>query len=184
MPGCSHVRLVRAGQASARPSVLFVNGFNSTYTASRKVSRLSTFVTEELHTTFLTYDHAGHGPAPATPLRDATLTQWREDLRAVVACERCAGEAPVGYYPIYRPLVDSIATHALPPKVACPVALVHGTHDSDVGVDAVGDWASAQVMQGAPVSLTWVPGGDHRLSAPAHLDVIELQLLTLFRHVG
>ncbi|EQC36744.1 hypothetical protein SDRG_06180 [Saprolegnia diclina VS20] len=254
MAPCSHVRLVRVGQASTRPSVLFVNGFNSSHTASRKVSRLSAFVAQELHTTFLTYDHAGHGPAPATPMRNATLTQWRDDLHSVVACERCSGERPVvligssmgfflsllvasalptriagilgvgaslglerffleftaakangstesdengveyyrrpstyaaaGYYPIYRPLVDSIAAHPLPRKAACPVALVHGTHDSDVGVELIGNWASTQGTQGAPVSLTWVPGGDHRLSAPAHLDVIEHQLLALFHRIG
>lgn len=76
-------------------------------------------------------------------------------------------------YRYCRALIEDAAQACLldsPIAIDVPVRLLHGEADADV------PWAiSCRLMAAltsADVTLTLVKGGDHRLSAPAHLDLL------------
>ena len=79
------------------------------------------------------------------------------------------GDAP---YPITQKLIDESRQHEVldgPPVVVNgPVTILHGTADDVVPLthaQSVANW-----VQGDPVTLTAIEGGDHRLSTPSDLD--------------
>lgn len=75
-------------------------------------------------------------------------------------------------YPITAKLIEESINHevldAPPVRVDGPVTILHGTKDEVVPLthaQAVADW-----VQGDPVTLTTIEGGDHRLSTAPDLD--------------
>jgi len=83
------------------------------------------------------------------------------------------GEAP---YPITRALIEDGRRHLVlgePLTVPCPVRMVHGLADTDV------PWQHAMKLADAirgDVTVTLVKDGDHRLSTPPALRLIERTL--------
>ncbi|KAI9332189.1 Alpha/Beta hydrolase protein [Obelidium mucronatum] len=73
-------------RAENKLCVLLIGGFKSTFTDSKKATFIKNLCEATLAADFVTFDHAGHGPDPATPFHDCTLTTWREDV-----CELLAG---------------------------------------------------------------------------------------------
>jgi pimeloyl-ACP methyl ester carboxylesterase len=74
-------------------------------------------------------------------------------------------------YPITRHLIEEGRAHLLeghPFDPGCPLRILQGMRDPDV------PWRHAlalvDLLAGADVELTLIKGGDHRLSAPAHLE--------------
>ena len=83
-------------------------------------------------------------------------------------------------YPITRALIEDGRHHLLlgrPFPVSCPVRILQGDADPDV------PWTHAKRafddLSGGDVSLTLIKGGDHRLSEPAHLELLRRMALEL-----
>jgi len=82
-------------------------------------------------------------------------------------------------YPITRALIEDGRTNLLldrPIVLRCPVRIVHGMQDPDV------PWAHAMKLVaalGPNTEITLVKDGDHRLSTPHELAVIERTLRAL-----
>ncbi|OQR94807.1 hypothetical protein THRCLA_22212 [Thraustotheca clavata] len=91
---CRHVPLALVEYVSELPPVLFINGFRSTYTNSRKVKHVQR-VCQDLQAKFITYDHAGHGPNPIIPFPLTTLQMWERDLINLLHCQKCTGTKPM-----------------------------------------------------------------------------------------
>ncbi len=77
-------------------------------------------------------------------------------------------------HPFTRKLLEDGKNHLLLGKaidLACPVRLIHGKKDADV------PWQkSAQIKErltSKDVMVTWVDDGDHRLSRPQDLELID-----------
>ena len=76
-------------------------------------------------------------------------------------------------YPISRRMLDEAAAHRVLDRrlvFGFPVHLLHGTADADVPVAL--SLRLARAIDGPDVAVTLIPGGDHRLSAPADLDLL------------
>jgi pimeloyl-ACP methyl ester carboxylesterase len=90
---------------------------------------------------------------------------------------------PSGYgdpYPLTRRLFEDAKQHLLlhaKIPVRCPVRLIHGKQDPDV------PWQKSRQIQdrlAAPDSrIIWVEDGDHRLSRPQDLELIDQTLVEL-----
>jgi pimeloyl-ACP methyl ester carboxylesterase len=83
-------------------------------------------------------------------------------------------------YRYSRTLIDDAQAACLleaPIPLDCPVRLLHGQDDPDV------PWAVSQrlmaQLRSTDVQLTLVKGGDHRLSSPADLALLERTLESL-----
>jgi pimeloyl-ACP methyl ester carboxylesterase len=83
-------------------------------------------------------------------------------------------------YPITRRLIEDGRTRLLldaPIALDCPIRLLHGQRDPDV------PWETAlhiaERLTGADVQVTLVKDGDHRLSRPRDLALLERVLLPL-----
>lgn len=84
------------------------------------------------------------------------------------------GEEP---YLITRALIEEGRQHLLlqaPIRLSCPVRLLHGLEDADVPFDCSLQLADA--LESADVEVTLVKGGDHRLSEPANLALLDATL--------
>lgn len=84
-------------------------------------------------------------------------------------------------YRYSRTLIDDAGTACLldaPIPLDCPVRLLHGQDDPDV------PWAISQrlmaSLRSTDVQLTLVKGGDHRLSSPSDLALLERTLESLY----
>ena len=76
-------------------------------------------------------------------------------------------------YPISRLMLEEAREHLLLPRrlrFDFPVRLLHGLADPDVPASL--SLRLAHAIDGADVSVTLIPGGDHRLSSPADLDLL------------
>ncbi len=92
------------------------------------------------------------------------------------------GEEP---YVITRHLIEEGRNHLLlqsPIPIACPVRLLHGLEDADVPFDV--SLSLVDALQGEDVQVTLVKGGDHRLSEPANLALLDATLDRLVAQVG
>jgi pimeloyl-ACP methyl ester carboxylesterase len=85
-------------------------------------------------------------------------------------------------YPITARLIEDGRRHALlgsPIPLACPIRLLQGMEDPDV------PWRHAlrlvEALAGGDVRLALVKDGDHRLSRPADLALLEETLAPLLR---
>lgn len=79
-----------------------------------------------------------------------------------------------GPYPLTRRMIEDGRRHRILGErwnPGCPVHLLHGMKDPDV------PWresaAIAETLRGAPVRVTLIPDGDHRLSRDSDLDRLE-----------
>jgi len=118
--------------------------------------------------------------APATDFTEALI--WARLPHAARAQMMEAGEAlrPSAYdpepYPITRSLIEDGRKHLLlggPLAFGCPVRIVQGMVDPDV------PWEHAlRLVQGmdGDVRLTLIKNGDHRLSTPDDIQMIEQTL--------
>jgi pimeloyl-ACP methyl ester carboxylesterase len=82
--------------------------------------------------------------------------------------------------PITRALIEDGRKHVIlgaPIETGCPVYILHGTADPDVpwtlSVELIGKLA------GERVTLTLVKDGDHRLSTPPDLELLERAVATI-----
>lgn len=83
-------------------------------------------------------------------------------------------------YPISGQLIENSRAHCLldgPVAVEVPVRMLHGTADTDVPYDL--SVALMSAITSSDVQLTLVKDGDHRLSSPQHLMLLENTLLAL-----
>ncbi len=83
-------------------------------------------------------------------------------------------------YPITRRLIEDGRRRLLldgPIALDCPVRLLHGQRDPDVPWDIA--LRIAERLTGADVQVTLVKDGDHRLSRPQDLALLERVLLVL-----
>jgi pimeloyl-ACP methyl ester carboxylesterase len=79
-----------------------------------------------------------------------------------------------GPYPITRDLIVDGRRHLLLGQtidIACPVRLLHGARDPDVPLGLVMELTG--VLCAADLSVSVVPDGDHRLSRPQDLALLE-----------
>jgi len=86
---------------------------------------------------------------------------------------------PEGYVLTAKLIADG-GRHALLPGpigIRCPVRLLHGLADPDVPWQHSVELADA--LESTDVRLTLVKGGDHRLSEPAHLALLEAAVVGL-----
>lgn len=67
-------------------------------------------------------------------------------------------------------------------QITCPVRILHGALDDVVPVDI--SRALVRQLAGADVALTEVKDGDHRLSAPRDLDLLQGAVAQLARQLG
>ncbi|MEM7279832.1 MAG: alpha/beta hydrolase [Pseudomonadota bacterium] len=86
-------------------------------------------------------------------------------------------------YIISRQLIEGSKGHCLLGSdidLQCPVHLIHGTHDTDI------DWRTtprfARAVTNATVTVTLIPGGDHRLSSTEQLATIIAAVARLRQH--
>jgi len=87
-------------------------------------------------------------------------------------------------YPITRRLIEEARGHLLlrgPIPVRCPVRLIHGMRDPDV------PWRTSlrliECLEGDDARLTLVKDGDHRLSRPEDLILLERTIGTVLDEV-
>ncbi|MEM7259628.1 MAG: alpha/beta hydrolase [Pseudomonadota bacterium] len=88
-------------------------------------------------------------------------------------------------YPITRQLLDNSRQHCVlhgAIDIDIPVRMLHGTSDEDVPYEL-----SIELMQtigSANVELTLVKDGDHRLSEPSQLTLLEQTITTLYKSLN
>jgi pimeloyl-ACP methyl ester carboxylesterase len=90
-----------------------------------------------------------------------------------------------GPYPITRHLIEDGRTHLLldgPIALDCPVRLLHGQRDPDVPWETA--LRIAERVIGADVQVTLVKDGDHRLSRPDDLGLLDRTLAPLLMQDG
>ena len=88
-------------------------------------------------------------------------------------------------YPITRRLIEDGRTHLLldrPIPLDCPVRLLHGQRDPDVPWETA--LRIAERVSSADVQLVLVKDGDHRLSRPQDLALLERTLAPLLAQDG
>ncbi|HVP85574.1 MAG TPA: alpha/beta hydrolase [Rhizomicrobium sp.] len=126
--------------------------------------------------------------APATDFTEALLwSRLPEDAKRQIA-EKGEWQRPSAYdpepYPITRNLIEDGRKHLLMDgslRLSFPVRIVQGMKDPDV------PWEHAlklnELIEG-DVALTLIKNGDHRLSTPEHLRLIEQTLDGLVMEVA
>jgi pimeloyl-ACP methyl ester carboxylesterase len=90
-----------------------------------------------------------------------------------------------GPYPITRHLIEDGRMHLLldaPIALDCPVRLLHGQRDPDVPWETA--LRIAERVIGADVQVTLVKDGDHRLSRPDDLGLLDRTLAPLLMQDG
>ena len=129
----------------------------------------------------------GIAPAPDFS-EDVWLHEFNDQQRQEVL-EKGVFRRPSAYddagYPLYRHLFEDGRRHLLlhqPINIACPVHIVQGKKD-----DAV-HWTKAEKIKGKLISknvvITYIDDGDHRLSRPEDLNVIDEKVIELSRASG
>ncbi len=108
----------------------------------------------------------------------ATEAQKKDLLKnGVYYAPSCYGEPP---YPITLRLIEEGRSHLLltsaekPIAVTCPVRLIHGMQDTDVPWQLSVQLAAR--LASAEVEVTLVKSGNHRMSEPENLTLIERML--------
>jgi alpha-beta hydrolase superfamily lysophospholipase len=102
------------------------------------------------------------------PSGEAQKKEWRDN--GVVYAPSCYGEEP---YPITRLLIEEARQHLMmdkPIPIAGPIRLMHGIADRDVPWQLAVEWM--QHMASTDSSIELIKDGDHRLSAPKHLEIL------------
>lgn len=126
--------------------------------------------------------------APATDFTEALLwSRLPEDARRQIV-EEGEWKRPSAYdpepYPITRNLIEDGRRHLLmgqPLRLSFPVRIVQGMKDPDVPWEHV--LKLNELIEG-DVALTLIKNGDHRLSTPEHLQLIEQALDGLVMEVA
>jgi pimeloyl-ACP methyl ester carboxylesterase len=180
------------------PGIVFLIGFNSAMTGT-KATWLAERCHAEGRA-FLRFDPFGHGESSGR-LAEGTVGRWAADAIAMIdaltegpqllvgssmgawiaSLAALAREGvwlrPSAYgpdpYPISRLMLEEAREHLLLPRrlrFDFPVRLLHGLADPDVPASL--SLRLAHAIDGADVSVTLIPGGDHRLSSPADLDLL------------
>jgi len=115
--------------------------------------------------------------APATDMTELMVSQMTKKQRRELDKNGFA-EEPSAYSPepyrINRGLIDDGRQHLLFGRVietGCPVAILQGAKDRDVPKEHAMKLVEHLVMD--PTMLTLVPDGDHRLSRPEDLALLE-----------
>jgi pimeloyl-ACP methyl ester carboxylesterase len=94
--------------------------------------------------------------------------------------EYCNDPAADSSYPITRLLIEDGRNHLLlgtPIPITCPVRLIHGMKDADVPPDV-----SLQILNhlaSNDATATFLKSGDHRMSSPEALTLLEKTLVEL-----
>ncbi len=87
-------------------------------------------------------------------------------------------------YVITRALIEEGRRHLLlqsPIRLSCPVRLLHGMEDTDVPFDC--SLSLVDALESQDVEVTLVKGGDHRLSEPANLALLDATLDRLLQQI-
>lgn len=118
--------------------------------------------------------------APATDMTDLMLAQMPEAARAALDAQGYV-ERPSDYgaepYRITRGLIADGATHRLfgrSIETGCPVAILQGARDVDVPREHAQRLLAHLLTD--PVTFTLVPDGEHRMSRPQDLALLERTL--------
>jgi len=129
--------------------------------------------------------------APALSFTDRCYDSLTPAQRAALASGRsiCLGSdyaTPRGSDLVHGEFFEAARAFAVPEAagrlgVRCPVRILHGARDEVVPV-AVGERLVGQ-LAGEDVSLTVVKDGDHRLSAPRDLEMLEGAVEQLYRQL-
>lgn len=121
--------------------------------------------------------------APATDMThlmlDAMSAAQRRQLDKAGYAEKSTPYDPRPYR-ITRALIDDGEQHLMfgrAIETGCPVAILQGARDVDVPKEHTA--RLVQHLVSDPVTLTLVPDGDHRLSRPEDLDLLQRTLRTL-----
>ena len=115
--------------------------------------------------------------APATDMTEMMLSQMTRKQRTALDKQGFVdvpSEYADGPYRIERALIEDGKTHLLfgrAIETGCPVAILQGARDRDVPKEHAA--RLVEHILSDPVSLTLVPDGDHRLSRPEDLALIE-----------
>lgn len=123
--------------------------------------------------------------APATDMASELMwPEMDEAARRAVAVDGVYYR-PSGYgepYPVTLKLLEDGDQHRLLPRglhLPFPVRILQGSEDVDVPpAHAV---KTFEALQGSDITLTFVKGGDHRLSTPGHLRLLQETTLQLAR---
>ncbi len=115
--------------------------------------------------------------APATDMTDLMLAQMPKKYRTLLSRQGYV-DTPSDYsadpYRINKSLIDDGKTHLLfgrAIETGCPVTILQGARDKDV--PKAHAMKLVQHLLTDPVTLTLVPDGDHRLSRPEDLMLLE-----------
>jgi pimeloyl-ACP methyl ester carboxylesterase len=121
--------------------------------------------------------------APAIDMTSALMWERFPASAREALIEKGIWEMPSAYgapYPITMRLIDDGEHHSLLPDglaLPIPVRILQGTDDLDVPPDHAIRTMTA--IRAADVTLTLVKGGDHRLSAPHQLRLLQETVLAL-----
>jgi len=121
--------------------------------------------------------------APATDMTSALMWERFPAEAKQALMERGIWEMPSAYgapYPITAKLIDDGADHCILPDgmaLSMPIRILQGTEDLDVPPDHAVRTMSA--VRATDMTLTLIKGGDHRLSAPHQLRLMQETVLAL-----
>ncbi len=90
-----------------------------------------------------------------------------------------------GPYVITRHLIEEGRNHLLlqaPIAITCPVRLLHGLEDADVPYEC--SLALVDALKSDDVEATLVKGGNHRLSEPVNLTLLDVTLDRLVEQIA
>jgi len=129
------------------------------------------------------------GIAAAPDFTEELMWEQMPPERRQTLLERGFLEEPSDYSDepliVTRQLIEEGRNHLLlarPIPLSCPVRLIHGMEDPDVPFDR--SLALADALVSSDVEITLIKGGDHRLSAPRNLALLERILDELVAAVG
>ncbi len=112
-------------------------------------------------------------------LWDSFTQEQQQILQSQGEIDLAADEC--GTYIITRGLIEDGRKHMLLDKagipLSCPVRLLHGMQDTDVPYQT--SLRIAERLHGQDAHVTLVKNGDHRMSAPAHLQTLAHMLDTI-----
>jgi pimeloyl-ACP methyl ester carboxylesterase len=176
------------------PGIFWLGGYRSEMTGSKAEAldalgaRMGAAVTR--------FDYSGHGQSGGAFL-DGTISRWLEEAEAVFGTtsgpQVIVGSSMGGWialaangrvdqpseystepYPITAALIEDGRRHLLfgrPIETGCPVTILQGGKDPDVPRAHAQRLVEHLLLD--PVTLTIVPDGDHRLSRPQDLQLLE-----------
>lgn len=121
--------------------------------------------------------------APATDMTVLMVEQMTKKQRALLERDGYV-EEPTPYaeepYRINRSLIEDGARHLLfgrAIETGCPVTILQGARDRDVPKEHA--LKLVQHLVNDPVSFTLIPDGEHRMSRPEDLAILERSIITL-----